>query len=219
MDSQMRGRLSVHMVLSATIALLAERPLAGTIGFVVLLVMPALVDAFFDNELAYIVITLVFSAIAQFVVLDHLLRATCLVDRETGSRRGAFVWTMVATGLATMLGLLLIIPGLFLAARWAVALPIIVGRRIGSAQAMAMSAEMTRNDMLILTLVFGILMSPLILVIVLSGIGHPVSEIGSAYELVAEVMLSAQPVVAWYASVAIYRLYRTGQPACQEAFA
>ncbi len=220
MDSQMRGRLSVHMVLSATIALLAERPLAGTIGFVFLLVMPAFVDPFFDNELAYALTTLVFSAIAQFVILDHLLRAKDLVDQDKGSRRGAFVWTMIATGLATMLGLLLlIIPGLFLAARWAVALPIIIGRRIGSAEAMAMSAEMTRKDMLTLTLVFGILMSPLIVEIVLSAIGHAVSGIRSAYEPVAGIIFSAQPVLAWYASVAIYRLYRTGQPACEEAFA
>lgn len=224
MESTMRGRLSVGTILGAAATLIRTRPMAGAITLIALAGGGAVVDMTVTESGPYNLANLVLSIcglVAQFIVLDRLLRAEGLIDQDDGPRGGAFVMLAIATGLGIALGLvLLIIPGLLLAARWAVALPAVIGRRVSAREAMAASAEMTREDIPALSIASAILLVPSIAAIAMSVLLYPEEgDAGLAYVLATNVTLYVGQVLGWYASVAIYALYRHSEPTLEEVFA
>lgn len=223
-DSAMRGRLRVGTVLAATATLVAARPWIGLVALILLAGAGMFIDTTITDSSQYGLANFavsVGSLIAQFIVLDRLLRAEGLITQDDGPRGGAYVMLAIATGIGITLGLLLlVIPGLLLSARWAVALPDVVARRVSARDALAASAEMTREDILPLALASAILLIPSIAAIAVSFFLYPEDgNAGAAYVIGTNLAVYAGQILGWSASVAIYALYRHSEPTLEEVFA
>jgi hypothetical protein len=98
---------------------------------------------------AFIGTTLVQGALVEVVDAEHRGKpATGFTDlyRTSGSRLAPLLGVSILTGLGVALGLvLLIVPGILLAIRWAVATPIVMLEGLGARAAMKRSEELVRG--------------------------------------------------------------------------
>lgn len=223
-ERAMRGRLRVGRILAATATLIRARPWIWVLALIPLAGAGMFIDTTVTDSSQYGLANFavsVGSLIAQFIVLDRLLRAEGLIMPDDEPRGAAYVMAAIATGIGITLGLvLLVIPGLLLSARWAVVLPDVVARRVGAGDAMAASAEMTREDILPLALASAVLLIPSIAAIAVSFFLYPEDgNTGAAYLIGTNLAVYAGQILGWYASVAIYALYRHSEPTLEEVFA
>ena len=89
------------------------------------------------------------SIVAMYLVLEAMLKTAGMMDPAAPRRFLAYFGQAIVIGLGVAFGLLLlVIPGLILAARWAVAQPLLVGRGRGVFAAMGESWELTRGHVM-----------------------------------------------------------------------
>jgi hypothetical protein len=93
--------------------------------------------------------TLVQGALVEVVHDEHrgqAPRGMAELYRTSGSRLGSMLWVSVLMGLGVGLGLvLLIVPGILLAIRWAVAVPVVMLEGVGARAAMHRSQELVHG--------------------------------------------------------------------------
>jgi hypothetical protein len=93
--------------------------------------------------------TLVQGALVEVVDDEHRgksPRSLAELYRSSGSRLASLLWTSILMGLGVGLGLLLlIVPGILLAIRWAVATPIVMLEGLGARSAMRRSQELVQD--------------------------------------------------------------------------
>jgi len=93
--------------------------------------------------------TLVQGALVEVVEDEHRGKAPRgLADlyRSSGSRLGAMLWASILMGVGVAFGLvLLIVPGVLLAIRWAVATPVVMLEGLSARAAMRRSSELVRE--------------------------------------------------------------------------
>ena len=141
------------------------------------------------QSLAIQLLQMVVSIVAGYLLLDAMLRKTGLLSRKDGDAFMTFFGLSLLSGIAVSIGMiLLIIPGLFLIARWSIAQPLVVARGDGVMQAFGESWERTRgNEFQILIAMLALLI--LFLAIVLAArflfertdvIGIIVGQLGSS---------------------------------------
>ena len=166
----------------------------------------------------------VFNLIAGYYLLVELLRRERLMQSK-GS-----VWSYVGASLLAGVGIvigliLLIVPGLYLMARWSLAPAIVLARGERAIESLESSWEATRESAWTLLLVFLLFFVVLLIggtmvgfvIGVFAGIG---GLMGSPLILVATQLLSALgSVIAIAFSVAIYHLLAGGTREYEEAFA
>ncbi len=84
--------------------------------------------------------------VAQYLLIEAMLKQTGLFSADTTRRYLPFLGQSILLSLGIVLGLiLLIIPGLLLAARWSLASPLLVGEHKGAVEAIRESWELTRG--------------------------------------------------------------------------
>jgi len=122
---------------------------------------------------------------------------------------GRMWWTRCLTGLALLLGLLLlIIPGLYLFVRLALIEPVAVCERVSGSTAMRRSFELTKGrfwQLVLLGLVFGVILVILIACIVIPAIFIPALDhwlVDAATSLVAD-------FIGAYGTLCLYSAYVT----------
>jgi Membrane domain of glycerophosphoryl diester phosphodiesterase len=93
--------------------------------------------------------TLVQGALVEVVEDEHRghsPRGLLEVYRSSGARLGSMLWVSVLMGIGVALGLLLlIVPGILLAIRWAVATPVVMLEGVGARAAMRRSQELVQG--------------------------------------------------------------------------
>jgi Membrane domain of glycerophosphoryl diester phosphodiesterase len=93
--------------------------------------------------------TLVQGALVEVVHDEHRgldQRPLAQLYRSSGARLASMLWVSILMGLGVGLGLvLLIVPGILLAIRWAVAVPVVMLEGLGARAAMRRSQELVRG--------------------------------------------------------------------------
>lgn len=110
-------------------------------------------------------LTIIGSVVMQGVVTDIVIadlqrRKSSMGDaiRTAGSAFLALLGLSIVSGLGTMLGvLLLIVPGVILALMWSVAAPVVVAEKKGVFDALSRSRTLTRDNRLLILLLFVII--------------------------------------------------------------
>jgi hypothetical protein len=182
--------------------------------------------AFVGALVGFIGITLVQGALVEVVDDEHRgkpPRGLPELYRSSGSRLGPLLWASILMGFGVGLGLLLlIVPGILFAIRWAVATPIVMLEGLGARAAMRRSQELVeghRKDVFrvlaniwVRTGLAWVLCTVLIMGLA-AGTSHPVftAWLGS---VLASALVT--PYAAHALNVVYYRLTEPDQPILPE---
>ena len=146
---------------------------------------------------------MVVGIVAGYLLLNAMVRKTNLVSRKGEDAFLAFFGLSLLSGIAVLVGMvLLIIPGLFLIARWSIAQALVVARGDGVMQAFGESWERTRgNEFQILMAMLALLVVFIAIVIAASALFEKTDIIGI---VVGQVGSSAMSAVSLAMGVALY---------------
>jgi hypothetical protein len=148
------------------------------------------------------------------MLIYAVLRGEGLIDpNRRGSVVGSFIGFGIVTGLATVLGtLLLIVPGIFLAARWWIGDPLIIGEGKTMGEAMSISFERTAGARWAIMGMVTLCAVPFVLGMALSIGYDPTTEILPApVAALVNCLIFFGSLVGWFASIAIYALTRPAE--------
>jgi uncharacterized membrane protein YfcA len=160
------------------------------------------------------------SLIAQYLVTRFALDRAGLLPEGAPSRFGSLWGLNIVAGLASLVGLLLLIlPGVYLNARWLMAAPIIIADDKAMSEGMSESWERTRDSAwpivgALLALYgcgFGLGMVPFFL----SGEENPPTEYAAAGYL----FFALTSTLGWLMAVGAYRLMSSRTQSLEEIFA
>lgn len=102
-----------------------------------------------EYEIAGIAVELAFTLgalVGGYLLLEAMLKRAGLLHHHGPRRFFAYVGQGILIGLGVLLGMmLLIVPGVILAVRWAIASPLLVGSGAGAVDGIKASWEMTRG--------------------------------------------------------------------------
>lgn len=117
--------------------------------------------------------------IAGYFLYEHLLRKEGLMSEgHIGRSFGAYLGVSILTGLATVLGfVLLVVPGLILMARWSIASGIVVAEGRSTTDAMAASWAATRASQWTIVLLYVIFALVVLLPAILLVVGLGIAEV------------------------------------------
>ncbi len=157
--------------------------------------------------------------VVQYYVIRRLVDQN---ELRSADRLGGFVAFFIAgllTGLAMILGLvLLILPGIYLNARWTLVDAVVVAENRSATDAMGRSWEATKGNVLPIILAGLVISIPAVIGIVLlfavaAGTQGDINQsVNLGLSAAINVMLYASQVVGWYFGVALYQML-LGEPA------
>jgi hypothetical protein len=208
----MDRKLSFNEVIGATFALMAS-DLPMVLGAIAVIAAAStlldIASVTLSNFLAIPVL------VAQYYLIRRLIERQGL---QTAERMGGFGWFFllgIVTSLGIGLGLvLLILPGIYLSARWSMANAALIAENQGLGQAMARSWEASRDHVLPIALTWALITLPLIAGgLALGGVGAMTERAGGSVQVsivvldaVSNLLLYASQVAGWYFGVALYQL-------------
>jgi hypothetical protein len=157
---------------------------------------------------------LLWLATAMTLAMQYWMTSALLADlglRTATRPRGlAFILLALVTGVAILVGLsLLILPGLFLLARWSIAVPAVIAADARVFEAINYSWHQTRRDSWQILAAFLAIWGFTIIGI---GVGY-LLEVRGPFELgvsLVELSLTAGLIMSWYAATAIYAVFQQG---------
>jgi len=218
-----RAEFSSGEALSLTWSLICTRPQ------VVLLVITALAalgigsDLLPDNAGLRLTAPLgIVSLFAQYFVTRDRLDALDLIPDGFRANR---VLALLGVGILTTLGIvagavLLIIPGIFLAVRWALAAPILIAEDVGVTAAIGRSWQETEGRFWTIVVVLLVVYSPILLLAVAGGVAAVIgAENSFVLTIIINVGANAVVVAGWIAMVALYALTQRGRGGVSDIFA
>jgi len=215
----MSERLTIGKILGGTAALLRAHPLPALIAVVVLVAPATLFDTQpGGGQLANLGVPII-SLFAQYMVTRAVLRGENL-QREPGNA-GSFIGVSIVTGLAIGLGmLLLIVPGLYLYARWSIAMPLVIGEGKTMSEAMDDGGVRTAGHIVPIMLAFAAInLTWLAGFAVIWFVYPPAGPPSLPVAIAGNLLLLGALVIDWYAAVAIYKLTDEPRETLAEVFA
>jgi hypothetical protein len=200
---------------------------SGVPAALIMLIQPALIAQQDPTQMLVVIYAAAFvSYLAGLVLTSALTRAS--VDDLSGrpvaigaalSTGLALLLPMIALGIvmgvAIVLGLiLLIIPGIYLALRWAVAAPVLVVERIGVFKAMERSAALTQNHrwailgLIVLFIVFVVVLQVIVMLVLPGGATAMMGVSADTPPILAIIVLTAvQIITSMVATVGVAAIY------------
>ncbi len=153
---------------------------------------------------------IVVGIVANYLVLDAIIRRTGLLTRTNGDVFIAYCVMSVLSTLGVMGGMiLLIIPGLVILSRWIIAAPLVIGRGEGATRALGESWERTKGgEWQILMAWLLLLLGPIAVIIACGILFKPEDPVGI---VISQLFTSLLSVISVAMSVAIYGLLETGR--------
>lgn len=146
------------------------------------------------------------SMVASFFLLKHMLGSEGFIERE-GSF-GRYFGASLLSSLGTIVGLILfVLPGFFLAARWAAATSLAITRDLSASQALAASWALTKPSAGILMLLYIILLTLFIGLVFAIGASAALmggSEEGLGFSAATNLVIDLGLVLGVVLNVAIY---------------
>lgn len=187
--------LKIGAIIDKTLAVLERTAVPALIFFAALTVVNCAITYFALAMIAPLqvlaigLLKMVVGIVAAYLLLDVMVRKTGLQSRKGEDAFLTFFGLSLVSGISVLVGLiLLIIPGLFLIARWSIAQPLVVARGDGVMKAFGESWERTRGNefqiliaMLALFAVFlAIVIAATLLFEKTDIVGIVVSQVGSS---------------------------------------
>jgi len=216
--------VSVGSILSATFDTVKSNLRAGVLYVAVLTAFGSGSDylSYSSGALGYGSGALGLAVAAVTIVAGYLLTEAMLSQSGQltyhGSKRYfAYLGQAILIIIGVVLGvLLLVIPGLILAARWALAAPLLIGRGAGVIDAIRESWQLTRGHTLPIIIAGFILLVP---VFALAGIGGVFSGEGSLVMIItAQLISSAFTVIITGMVVSLLTMLDSSPAALSEVF-
>jgi hypothetical protein len=166
----------------------------------------------FSHELAKGIFNLTVGIVGAYVLFEAMLRETGFLPRGTEDSFLPYVGLSILYTLAVGLGLILIVlPGLFLMARWIVASPLLITRGGGVMAAMRDSWERTRGNEFPILVAVIVLFGLLIGVSIFAGLSF--EEDDPVGIVVSQLASSATSLIGIAMGVALYGLIVAGSSA------
>jgi hypothetical protein len=201
-------------ILSRTTALIRGNALAAVIGIVGLSGADMIIDRLPTQSFA---LTGLVSLIAQYALIAAALRKLGLIGEGEGAAKlPAMFGLLFVTNLATLIGVvLLIVPGVILAVRWSIVVPILLAERTTIREAMRQSWERTAGRFWPIFGVFAIFTGALVVAVGVAAMfeGNVVATVATS------VVINVVVVAMWYADIAIYEHGRPATSELEEVFA
>lgn len=147
--------------------------------------------------------------VLQYVLTRRAMRAGGLLADDAPGNVGAFFGLGLLSGLGILLGItLLILPGIWLYARWLAATPILFADDIGVTEALATSVERTRPLLWPIIVAAGIVNVPYVLAMAATFLLPEQAQVAVGPSLAINLGLNGSQIAAWYLAIAIYRAIR-----------
>ena len=145
------------------------------------------------------------SLVAELMVLRRALAAAGLADAARGGGVLPLFGLGLVSGLAILLGfLLLILPGWWLAIRWSVAAPVMVGEQRAIGEAMRDSWRRTRGHVVAIGVAELLAFVPVAAGIVLGVLFERGPEPYLGFDIASNLLLCLGLVAGWHLTVATY---------------
>jgi hypothetical protein len=201
--------IRIDTLLRRVAALLRAHPLPGLLWFVVLVAAGVAVDAFTDGDPRNQFLLALPMTFAQFALVSALLRGTELHRAwAQPGRVASYVGLGIVTGLAIFAGLMvLILPGLYLYARWVVATPLVVGEGARMGEAMARSWRRTAPAGVPIAAALALVNLPFVAgMLVMLYLYPPYGPAPFDLALLSNALFFASSIASWYLAVAAHAL-------------
>ena len=159
----------------------------------------------------------------QFIVSGRVARRAGLMQADNvPGRARSYALLSIVSGLAILLGIfLLVLPGLYLLARWSIGVPIVVAEGKGMGAALGGSWTRTRGKAVPICLAFLVVGTGLVASVVLDLFLIP--EYGPAPPvpmLASNLLAYGSTVLSWFLAMAIYSFSaREASPQLEQIFA
>lgn len=213
----MERRLSFGEIIGATFALvLADLPIV-----LIILAVTVAVATFIDmsapsaGNLLNIPVL-----VAQYYLIRHLIDRHGLRSADRLGGFGSFFVVGLITNLATLLGfVLLILPGIYLSARWSMVDAAVVAENRGFSDAMRRSWDASEGNVVPIALAMLAIGVPLIagmaLMFSIAASGDDQTVGGLGFSVAFNLLVYASQICTWYFGVALYRLLLAGSAVAQ----
>lgn len=218
----MTGNLTAGAILNRTVQLLAAYPLPALLCFLLFVVPSVLIDTYREEDLTALNLVINIGAVfAQYYSIKIVLRGEGLYNPHgLAGRGGTFFGVLLITGIAIGIGtLLLILPGLYLYARWSIAAPLVVAEGATFSEALDRSTEWSRENLFPIMIALGVvgltLPASLLLFYVYPAGDYPPVPLA----VLANSLIFGGSILGWYVSIALFTLMRRGQPGLEDVFA
>jgi hypothetical protein len=164
--------------------------------------------------------------VVQYYLIRHLVDRHGLRSADRLGGFGSFFVVGLITGLAVLLGfVLLIVPGIYLIARWSMVDAAVVAENRGFSDAMRRSWDATADNVLPIGLAILTISLPMIIgfamMFTIGASGGEEAINGLGLSIVVNLLLYASQISIWYFGVALYQLLLAGPAEAQlgEVFA
>jgi hypothetical protein len=197
-------------LLRGTVAELRRDPIAVAIGLVPLVGLGMWGDLGGAEvlRLSFLVIS-VTSFMLQYLLTRRAMRAGGLLPGDAPGKVAAFFGLCFLSNLGILLGfVLLIVPGIWLYARWLAAGPILFAEDMTVSEALAASAERTRPLLGAIVGATCIVYLPFLIALITSIVGEEATILSVGASLAINLGLTVSQIAGWYLAVAIYRALR-----------
>lgn len=212
-----------RMILRRTAEMVRRAPAVALIAWLALVLPATLLTVATDGDSRFVFVSSIMGIFAQFIVTSRLARQAGLMQAEhIPGRAGSYVLLSIVTSLAIMLGFLLfVLPGLYLLARWSVAVPIVIAEGAKMGEALTASWDRTQGKaapicFALLVVGTGLLVSAALDYLYVPDYGPP----PLIPTLVSNLLGFGSNVLAWFLAMAIYSFSaREAAPQLEEIFA
>lgn len=212
-----------RMLLKRTTEMVRHAPGVALIAWLALVLPSTLLSIATDGDSRFGFVSGIIGIFAQFMVTSRLARQAGLMQAESvPGRASSFVLLSIVTGLAIMLGFLVfVLPGLYLLARWSIAVPIVIAEGAKMGDALTASWERTRGKAVPICLALLVVGTGLLGSVALDYFYVPdYGTMPIIPMLVSDLIGFGSNVLAWFLAVAIYSFSaREAAPRLEEIFA
>jgi hypothetical protein len=219
----MEQRIDTAAILRRTFSMLRADATIALVAFLALAVPMTLLDVYAPTSGAgFAYVGGLIAIFAQFMVTSRLLRRAGLMRAEGQAGRGAaFFVALLLTGVGIAIGfLLLVLPGIYLWARWSLVAPLVIGEGAGMSDAISESwartqglvAPISASLLLINVCTLGSIAITLYLYPIDGVVPLPIAA-------AANLLIYASQVLTWYCTVAVYALTDRLEPDLEQVFA
>lgn len=211
--------VSAGRLIASMFELMRENAVAVIVSVACLSAVGVSSDMYDPEALTSFPVTLA-GIIAQFIVIRQALDRRGLVQRS-----GRVVWAYVGVSILTNIGiifgiLLLVVPGVILAIRWSIAVPILLAEEQGVSESLSESWARTKGHALAILVAYLVPLALLIVSLAAYVTGDPESaEIPLSASILGNLGGNIFMVMSWLLSVAIYAALTHVAEPLEEIFA
>jgi hypothetical protein len=219
----METKLGIGDVFGRTVELVRANAALFLVMMAIMVVVSSAGDILLGDESAMLSLPIgIASLFVQYETTRRLLAHEGLMFGEMGRIRFLALFGLCfVTNAAILLGLLaLVLPGLYLMARWSISVPVLIGDDVGINEAMGTSWERTRAHALPIAAVFTLVFLPVFAIAIMLGALTEISQAGAAALSIAlNLVVYAGVVFGWFVSVAIHAMLAPREAQLAEIFA